>query len=316
MYMFIGGTNFGFTSGANHYETFTPDVTSYDYDALLSECGDTTEKYMAVREVIQKYVDYELPKVPENRVKKAYGKVALSESCELFPNLDKLSTVVKSNVPGTMESYNQGYGYIVYQTVLNRDYTDAELTFERIGDRANLFINDTHIGNLYVNDAELKITINAKAGDKLTILCENMGRTNFGPKMMYKKGIVGRVLLGNKIHFNWDVYTLPMTDLQALTFEERDSIHTPAFFKGEFEINGELADTFLRVDNFKKGFIFINGFNIGRYWEIGPQKTLYVPKSLLKEGKNEILLFESDGLNGTPEVEFVDKPDLGPVKSE
>ena len=321
MYMFIGGTNFGFTSGANHYETFAPDVTSYDYDALLTECGDTTEKYMAVREVVKKYIDYELPPVPANREKKAYGKVALTENCGLWENLEVLSEAVKSNVPGPMESYGQGYGYIVYQTVLNRDYTDADLMFERIGDRANIFLNENPIGSLYVNDPELKIKINAKAGDVLTILCENMGRTNFGPKMMYKKGIVGRVLLGNKIHFNWTIYTLPMTNTDCLTFKadsltgqsaaENSCAKVPAFFKGEFEIKETVADTFLKLENFRKGFVMINGFNIGRYWEIGPQKTLYVPKSILKEGMNEIVLFESDGVKGKPEVEFVDVPDLG-----
>ena len=314
MYMFIGGTNFGFTSGANHYEKFAPDVTSYDYDAILTECGDVTEKYYAVREVFKKYIDYELPPVPANREKKAYGKVALTQSSRLLENLNVLSTPVQSNVPGPMESYNQGYGYIAYQTVLNRDYVDADLMFERIGDRANIFINDKLIGNLYVNDDELKIKVNAKAGDKLTILCENMGRTNFGPKMMYKKGIVGRVLLGLKIHFNWDVYTLPMEDFSKIPFVEGACVDTPCFFKGEFELNESLADTFLRLDNFKKGIVVINGFNIGRYWEIGPQKTLYVPKSILKEGKNEILIFESDGMNGTAEVEFVDVPDYGKSK--
>jgi len=315
MYMFIGGTNFGFTSGANHYETFAPDVTSYDYDALLSECGDVTEKYRAVREVIKKYIDYELPSVPENRKKTAYGKVTLTEYYDLLGNLDKISEAVECEVPRPMEHYGQGYGYIVYQTTLNRNYTDAVMTFERIGDRANIFINTTNIGNLYVNDTELKIKITAKAGDVLTILCENMGRTNFGSKMMYKKGIVGRVLLDNKIHFNWKVYTLPMTDVQNIDFVDGGCANVPGFFKGEFEIKDEIADTFLRTDNYRKGFVVINGFNIGRYWEVGPQKTLYVPKSILKKGMNEIILFESDGMNGEAEVEFTEVPDLGAVSS-
>ena len=307
-YMFIGGTNFGFTSGANHYEKFAPDVTSYDYDALLSECGDVTEKYYAVREVIQKYVDYELPPVPENREKRCYGKVCLNECAGLFDNISNLSKPQYSNVPKCMEAYGAGYGYIMYRTTLNRDYVNAELSFYDIGDRAQIFVGDKLMGIVYVNDDELKVKISAKVGDILTVLVENMGRTNFGPKMMRKKGIVGRCLLDGKIHFGWEAYALPMDNLTALRYGKESG--TPAFYRGRFEIE-ECADTFLSVKNFTKGFAVINGFNLGRFWEVGPQKTLYVPKGVLKRGENEIIIFESDGLRGIPEIELTDKPDLG-----
>lgn len=309
MYMFIGGTNFGFTSGANHYEKFAPDVTSYDYDALLTECGDVTEKYFAVRGVIQKYVDYELPPVPENRKKKAYGKVYLTESAGLFENLDNLSTPQYSEVPKCMEEYGMGYGYVLYSTQLTRDYDNAELSFESIGDRAHIFIGNILIGILYVNDAELKIKFSAKSGSRLSILVENMGRCNFGPKMMRKKGIAGRCLIDGKIHFGWEVYPLPMDNIDKIEFHA-DKNSAPTFYKGEFNVDG-CADTFLSLENFKKGFVTINGFNLGRYWEIGPQKTLYVPASVLKSGKNTLILFESDGLKGEPTVEFTYTPDLG-----
>ncbi len=134
MYMFIGGTNFGFTSGANHYEKFAPDVTSYDYDALLSECGDVTPKYHVVREVIKKYTDMPLSEIPPNRAKKAYGKVKLAQFGGLFDNLDNLSQPIYSEVPRCMEKYGQGYGYIAYRTVLNREYKNAVLSFESLGD--------------------------------------------------------------------------------------------------------------------------------------------------------------------------------------
>ena len=193
MYMFIGGTNFGFTSGANHYEKFAPDVTSYDYDALLTECGDITPKYLAVRKVIQKYTDVTLPEIPPNREKKAYGKFNLNEKAGFFANLDNLSSPIQSDIPRCMEEYGTGYGYIAYRTVLNRDYNGTALSFESLGDRAQIYINDTLAGIVYINDS-LKITINAKKGDVLTVLCENMGRANFGTKMMRKKGIAGRCL--------------------------------------------------------------------------------------------------------------------------
>ncbi|MBE6716324.1 MAG: beta-galactosidase [Ruminococcaceae bacterium] len=309
MYMFIGGTNFGFTSGANHYEKFLPDVTSYDYDACLSECGDVTPKYMAVREVIKKYIDYPLPEIPSDREKKAYGKVELSEKTGFFSSLNNLSSPIHSDVPKCMEKYGFGYGYIAYKTKLNRDYEKVKLTFETLGDRAQIYINDNLIDILYINDS-LETTFSAKAGDTLTVLCENMGRTNFGSKMMRKKGIAGRCLIDDRIHFHWDVYPLPMDNLDKLVFSDDDFNEKSAFYRGYFDID-ECKDTFLKLDNFTKGFVTINGFNLGRYWEIGPQKTLYVPASVLKNGRNEIIVFESDGIKGKAEAEFCDKPILG-----
>ena len=250
MYMFIGGTNFGFTSGANHYETFAPDVTSYDYDALLTEAGDTTPKYFAVRKVIEKYVDYKLPDVPENRPKKAYGKVSLKEKTGFFENLHNLSAPVHSDVPKCMENYGTGYGYIAYQTVLNRDYTDAVLSIESLGDRAQVYINTTLAGILYINE-NLSIKITAKSGDVLTILCENMGRANFGPKMMRKKGIAGRCLIDDKIHFNWNVYPLPMDNLEQVDFTKTGFSENTAFYRGYVDID-EVCDTFLKLCDYKR----------------------------------------------------------------
>ena len=126
--------------------------------------------------------------------------------------------------------------------------------------------------------------------------------------MMRKKGLAGRVLLGRRIHFNWDVYTLPMDNLDALDFSKAPN-ESARFYRGKFTVDA-LADTFLYLDGFKKGFVVINGFNLGRYWEIGPQKSLYVPSSVLKEGENEIIVFESDGISGEPCVEFKDYPTL------
>ena len=309
MYMFIGGTNFGFTSGANHYEKFAPDVTSYDYDALLTEAGDVTPKYYAVRNVIKKYVDTPLPSVPANRPKKAYGKFLLTQKTGLFANLNNISKPIKSEIPKNMEKYGIGYGYIAYETVLNREYIDAVLSLESLGDRAHVYLNHNLIGILYINE-DLSIKINAQKGDTLTILCENMGRANFGPKMMRKKGIAGRCLIDGKIHFNWNVYPLPMDNLSNLDFSENQFNEKTEFYKGSVDID-EPYDTFLKLENFKKGFVTINGFNIGRYWEIGPQKTLYVPKSILQKGENEFIVFESDGLKGIPQIELCDIHDLG-----
>ena len=311
MYMFIGGTNFGFTAGANHYEKYTPDVTSYDYDAPLTECGDVTPKYMALRKVFAKYAEAPLPEIPKNRIKKAFGKVDLSEKAGFFANLEKISFPVSSEVPRCMEDYGFGFGYIAYRTVLNREYENATLSFESIGDRAQVFVNGKHVGTVFVNDKEYDLTFSAKKGDELLILVENMGRTNYGSKMMRKKGIAGRCLINGKIHFHWDVFPLPMEDLSALEFEGGEE--KTAFYRGSFDVEAP-ADTFLRLDGFTKGFAVLNGFNLGRFWCIGPQRTLYVPASLLNTGKNELIVFESEGLCGDAVAEFTDVPDLGPVR--
>ena len=310
MYMFIGGTNFGFTSGANHYERFAPDVTSYDYDAILTECGDVTKKYYAVREVIKKHTGEELPEVPANREKRAYGKFELTQSCGFFDALPRLSVPVHSDVPKCMEHYGIGYGFIAYRTRLNRDYDKVKLSFAELGDRAQIYINKKLVGIVYINDS-LEIEISAKKGDCLTVLCENMGRANFGPKMMRKKGISGRCLLGGKIHFDWEVYPLPMDNLDKLVFSDAKAEEKSVFYKGAVNIEGAPKDTFLKLDNFTKGFVVLNGFNLGRYWDIGPQRTLYVPSSVLKEGENELIVFESDGIKGEATVEFTDRPELG-----
>jgi len=310
MYMFIGGTNFGFFNGANHGDEYTPKITSYDYDALLTECGDITPKYLAVREVLQEFTKEELPQIPPNRPKKAYGKVELTEFSSLFENIEKISLPIRSHVPKCMEEYGEGYGYIAYRTKLNRDYKDALLTLEDIGDRAHIYINEELKGIMYINDEKYELNISANAGDILTILCENLGRTNYGYKMMRKKGIIGRCLIDYKVHFNWDVYTLPMDNLEKVSYSSEMPKTESMFLKGEFSVD-ETADTFLDFSNFTKGFVVINGFNIGRYWEIGPQKTLYVPASVLKHGKNEIVIFESDGVKGELVIELSDKHILG-----
>ena len=311
MYMFIGGSNFGFSTGALHTDRYMPIVTSYDYDALLTECGDITEKYLAVRDVIAKYTNKTLPPVPKNREKASYGKVSATASAELFENLENLSAAIYSEVPECMENYGCGYGYIVYRTILNRDYCNSTISFEDVGDRAQIFVNDEWKGTIYVNFTPYNVTFSAMRGDVLSIVCENMGRTNFGPKMMRKKGLVGRCLIDGKIHFGWNVYPLPLDNLDKLSFRKNVVKNGKTFYKFEFNIACEPNDTFLRTENFKKGFAVLNGFNLGRYWEVGPQKTLYVPKGLLKTGKNELIVFETEGLKGEPIIEFTDTPELG-----
>lgn len=308
-YMFHGGTNFGFYNGANRYEKYSPTITSYDYDAPLSECGDPTEKYYAVQEVLSKYVDVNKDLMPEPIPKKAYGKLELTETADLFDNLDRLSNPVKTTCPEPMEKLGQDYGFILYSTNIPGPRKDEQLFLQDVHDRAWIFL-DGEFKGIYMRDEIQDITLDIpKEGARLDILVENMGRINYGPHLKDYKGITEGVRLGNQFLFGWTIYTLPLKDISSLSYDGQKEDKVPAFFRGYLDVD-ELADTFISMEGWGKGIVFVNGFNLGRYWEVGPTKTLYVPAPLLKKGKNEIIVFELEKVK-EPVIEFLDKPDLG-----
>lgn len=312
-YMFHGGTNFGFMNGANYHIRFEPTVTSYDYNAPLTESGDRTELYYKIRDLVQEKHG-NVPELTATDSKKdAYGKVTLSRQAKLFDNLDNLSKPIRVNSPKFMEFVGQDYGYILYKTVIDDPSDESPVELSNVHDRAQVFIDGEHKTTYTrdeVKESSDKIKLpNRREGVTLDVLVENMGRVNYGPKMWDHKG-TNDIRIGNQRHFGWDIYPLKMKDLSNLVYEDTAKFSTPVFLKGELKIEGAPNDTFLRLDGFKKGFVAINGFNLGRYYEIGPTKTLYVPAPILKSGKNEIVVFETDGYD-TPVIEFVDTPDLG-----
>ena len=320
-YMFHGGTNFGFTNGANYDNVYRPTVTSYDYSSPLSEAGDRTPTYYAVRDIIQRYYG-NVPPITATETKKiAYGKVELTECADLFENLDRISKPIYSPTPKFMEEFGQNFGYILYRSVLKgpREKHLGDINIENVHDRAQIFV-DGELKGTYCRwalpvDGE---KVNCGTDDmqktfNVDILVENMGRVNYGAKIRDRKGI-DSVILGIQSHFGWNTYCLSMEDeLDNLCFKKIDKmpLNKPSFVKGYLEIEGEPCDTFLRLDGFHKGFVKINGVNIGRYFnDAGPQKTLFVPAPFLKPGKNEILVFESDAVEN-PTVEFCAEHDLG-----
>ena len=317
-YMFHGGTNFGFMNGANYDDKYAPTVTSYDYCAPLNEAGDRTPAYYAVRDVVKKYTGIETTLTAAETKKAAYGKVALTEKADLFENLNNISTCIHTSAPKFMEELDQGYGYILYRTHLTGPRDECALTIEKVRDRAQIFVNGDHKVTYCrwtapENREKLLIDVKRDETVALDILAENMGRVNYGTHIRDRKGITG-VRFSGQYHFGWDTYCLPMGDeLGKLAYKAVDGtpVNKPAFFRGTLEIEDEPADTFLRLDGFHKGFVKINGFNLGRYFnDAGPQKTLFVPAPKLKKGTNEILVFESDSSN-TFSVEFFAEPDLG-----
>lgn len=329
IYMFHGGTNFGFMNGANYYGKLTPDTTSYDYDAPLSEDGQFTKKYFAFRDIIKKHKGTQ--NVPDVNFstkieRKAYGKISWFERAELFENLEIISKSQKSVCPISMEEAGQSTGYILYRTKMKEDVKASELIFKKCADRVIAFSNQKKQFTAFDKEicSEQKghwpftfkegknWKLNSEQGATLDFLVENLGRVNFGHKLEeQKKGIYEEVLINTHGHYNWEVFTLPLDKNQMSRLIQNGKWHSnkekmdrsvikenPAFFKFEFDLelkDGLYTDTYLDFEGWGKGSAFVNGFNIGRFWDIGPQKTLYIPGPLLKNGKNEIIIFETEG---------------------
>lgn len=337
IYMFEGGTNFGFMNGSNYYDELTPDVTSYDYDALLTEAGDFTGKYHKFQKVISKYAPIPKVEFTTEIKKRAYGKLTAVSQTGLLQNLENLSEPIVDNFPVCMEKCGQSYGYILYHSTLKHEQNIERIRLWGANDRANIFVDGRRVVNLYDRelDGEYDVLagavkkaqdVNAAPADEeakpqnepvtfakdapIDILMENMGRVNFGPLMeRQRKGIAECVQINGHIHYNWTMYPLPLDNIDRLDFDRDCTEGLPAFYRFELEVD-EACDTFLELDGWGKGCVFLNGFNLGRYWEIGPQKRLYIPAPLLKSGKNEIVVFETEG-KATGVIELKDDPDIG-----
>ena len=312
-YMFHGGTNFGYMNGANYYDKYEPTITSYDYNALLSEAGDLTPAYFEVRKIIEERFG-NLPELTvKNSEKAAYGKLELDERYSIFDAAKLLAKPVHSAAPQFMEDIGQYYGFTLYSTTVDGPRDEAEIKFDSVHDRAVVFIDGKYRGYYERTREGEPVSFSLEKGEncRIDILCENMGRVNYGPKIMDRKGVKG-VRFNLQYHFGWDMYPLPLDNISLLEYKrESGDVKTASFLKGTLKIEGEPHDTFMRLDGFTKGVVFVNGFNIGRYYNpAGPQKTLYVPAPMLKKGDNEIVVFETDHSDRSF-VTFLDKPDLG-----
>ncbi len=307
-YMFHGGTNFGFLNGANHTGTeYQPTVTSYDYCALLTESGDLTPAYHGVRRLLGRTEPLTVCDSP----KAAYGTVELTEFAPLLPQAERLATPILSAHPQTMEELGQDFGYTLYRTTLRGPLTEMPLELGRVHDRAQVFLNGRHIGTVERSRRRdgMRITIPRGETARLEILLENMGRVNYGTRLLDRKGLPDGVRLGQQYHFGWEMLPLPMEDFRNLQWGGAGE--GPTFLRGTFVLDEPPKDTFLKLEGFTRGFAVLNGFNLGRFYNpAGPQKTLYVPAPLLHPGENVLIVFESDGFC-KPAVEFLDRPQLG-----
>lgn len=295
LYMFHGGTSFGFMNGANiDGRTYHPQTTSYDYDSPLDESGRPTPKYFAFRKVIAAHEPgVTLPAVPDSSRTTTVPAFAVRRVASLW---DALPRPVHVERPRSMERFGQSYGYILYRAHLSGPRR-GELVIHDVRDYAEVYVNGTRVGTLDRRLAQDSLPIDVPdGGAQLDLLVENVGRVNFAkPLREERKGITRSVSLGGAELTGWDVYTLPMSTVPRPSVAARargeSSRGGPAFYRGSFHLE-RTADTFLDTRGWGKGTVWVNGHHLGRFWAIGPQQTLYLPGPWLRRGTNDVVVFD------------------------
>ena len=309
LYMTHGGTSFGHWAGANS-PGFQPDVTSYDYDAPINEWGLATPKYFELRKMMSKYADgKKLPAVPKAPM--SLISVPTFQLNEYRPLSNGITGEKESNKPLSFEDMDMGWGTMVYTTTLPEIKAGATLTGE-FHDFAQVYVNGKYVGKIdrVKNEKSLDLPA-AAAGSEMTIVVEGMGRINFGRAIKDYKGIIGNVTISTTDELcditlspkQWNNQIIPDDYKNAI-----DALNAPmnrmaglktkaGYYRGYFNIS-KVGDTFINMEAFGKGQVYVNGHALGRFWQIGPQQTLYLPGCWLKKGKNEVVVLDVVGPKG------------------
>lgn len=320
IYMFHGGTNFGFWAGANYDKFYQPTVTSYDYAAFLTENGDYTPAYHAVREVLLKHQGL-IPEPLIDAPKTQYvGEIVFNEFAGLLENLDTIGQLHHNSIPESMEYFDQNFGMIYYKTVMDGKYDGQQLNVDGVHDRAHVFVNgkrkvifDRALAKrkkgLFGKTQKHSIHVGGFTGKcEIGVLVDAMGRVNYGKHLIDRKGITN-ISFGNQYLFGYDIYTLPLDNLEKLTYTNKKLEDTPMFMRSTFNVKTQ-SDTYVDMTGFTKGSVWVNGFNLGRYWNVGPQTTLYLPGVLLKTDEpNEIVVLELEKVEN-PTLQIIASPKL------
>lgn len=311
LYMFHGGTNFGFEGGSTNPGKQGSVTTSYDYGAPLDESGRVTELYNAIRAMISKNLPAgSIPDVPATLPMMAVPKFELKLSSSMFDVYATGKPSFTAPEPVTMEALEQGTGHILYSHKAEEDVQGAVHAGDKARDRIIILVNGVRAGVQDTAQVPIKtVNVTLHKGDVLQLLVENIGRVDHTGQMKeQKKGIVGSVTVGDKKLSGWDMYSLPLDKVAADnvdgTAPDLAKNNSPAFYIGSFELPdkikpGMAADTFLSVPAGVKGQLWVNGINLGKYWHIGPQQSLYVPGAWLKKGTNEVVVLELEPTNAT-----------------
>ena len=308
IYMFEGGTSFGWMNGADSHtgSDYHPDTTSYDYDAPLDERGQPRDKFFLFRTAIEETTHAKLPPIPKSSVAETFPVSAPLLSASLWRNLP---TPVVSKVPLTFEDLDQSYGYVLYRTGLNEG-DSGSLVINGLHDYAQVYIDQTLVGVLdrRIGTHTLEIPRQSHAST-LDILVENTGRVNYSKIIRTERaGITGAVTIGDKTPKSWEIYSLPMDDLSRLRMLP-EPCSGPCFYRSEISTS-EPADTYLDTRSLHKGQLWVGTHNVGRFWSVGPEYTLYVPGVWLQRGTTLITFFDLQG-DSSDRLKSAAKPIVG-----
>lgn len=334
LYMTHGGTSFGHWAGANS-PGFAPDVTSYDYDAPINEYGQATPKYWELRRTMEKYNDGgKLPAPPKAPMPViTIPKFVLTEYAPLG---NGMGSSVQSRDIRSFEDMDMGWGIADYSTALPKIPVGSMLTLNEPHDFAQVFVDGKYIGKIdRVKNEKTLMLPPVEKGAELCIRIEAMGRINFGRAIKDYKGITKEVTIsaemdGHEASWNlknWTIVPIPdnyETAVKALSVGTETSKRTrqhaklltkAGYYRGHFTLR-KPGDTFLNMEAFGKGQVYVNGHAIGRFWNIGPQQTLYLPGCWLKQGRNEVIVLDVVGPKGEPTSFGQDKPELDKLNLE
>jgi beta-galactosidase len=257
-----------------------------------------------------------LPDVPgKKRMTFALEVIKLTGKANLFGNL---GVPVESERPLSFEDIDQGYGFVLYRTTL-KDAASGLLKIKEMRDFATVYLNGKRFSVLDRRLKQDSMQLNSPtANATLDILVENNGRINYGPYLTEnRQGITDKVTLNGQELLGWKMYKFPFTSLAGLKYAPvptGDDVEQPALYRGTFSLRG-IGDTYLDMHGFGKGFVFLNGHNLGKYWQIGPQQTLYVPAVWLKKGVNEVVVFD-ELKGGHTELSTLNHPALSDLVKE
>jgi len=298
LYMAHGGTTFGQWAGANA-PAYAPTTSSYDYNAPIDEGGNPTDKFYAIRNLLKNYLQEgeTLPGIPQNPEKTiTIPTINFTQTADLFENLP---TEKKSEYVQPMEFFDQGWGSIIYRKQLQACTHKQTLIIKNVHDWATVFVNGKAIGKLDRRRGESTVEIPLlKATARLDILVEGMGRVNYGEAIIDRKGITDKVLLNDgktEVELkNWTIYNLPVDYKFQTKADFKPTPATgPAWYKASFSL-ARTGYTYLNMSSWGKGMVWVNGYNLGRFWKIGPTQTLCLPGCYLKKGINEIIVLDID----------------------
>jgi len=303
VYMAHGGTNFGTTAGANLSNPaldgdYRPTVTSYDYDAPIDEAGRATAKFWAFRQVLAGYrnaVDGPLPEPPAATAVQASASVALDQVVRLADVFDELADPpARSPQPPTLEELGIGHGLVRYTAAVPGPRQAYPLTIDGLADRAHVRVDGRDLG-VIERDKPADLAFAAGSGGaRLELLVESMGRANYGPLLGERKGITGGVLHQRQYVHGFTARALALDGpMPAVPWQRPTTADGPVFRRGHLTLT-EPADAWLLVPDGNKGYLWLNGFLLGRYWSAGPQRTLYAPAPLWRSGPNELVVLELD----------------------